>query len=194
MRKRLTTSDVEKALAHHQPHRLASDGLTRSAVLVLLRDGPDGIEVLLTERSNEVRDHQGQVSFPGGVAEVSDTDDTSTALREATEEIGLDPRRVRLIGRLDDYITITGYHVAPVVAVIETFDGLAPRTREIVSIFAFPLERIGDTRVLKLPGAIFGRSDDVLFVACQDHLVWGATAAMLRNLWEIMNEQSARLT
>jgi 8-oxo-dGTP pyrophosphatase MutT (NUDIX family) len=183
---RLDVARVEERLAGRAPRRLSPEGLTRSAVLVLLHDGPDGLQALLTQRSDGVRDHQRQVAFPGGVAEPGDADEVATAIRESVEEVGLDPARIRLIGRLDDYRTITGYHVTPIVAATTCYEGLSPRTGEISEVFAFPVERMGDPRVLRIPGALWGRDEDVLFVAWHDHLIWGATARMLHNLLEIV--------
>jgi 8-oxo-dGTP pyrophosphatase MutT (NUDIX family) len=184
---RLDVARVEARLAGRKPKRLPAQGLTRSAVLVLLRDGDDGLEALLTQRSDGVRDHQRQVAFPGGMAEPGDADEVATAIRESVEEVGLDPARIRQIGRLDDYATITGYHVTPIVAATRSYEGLSPRTGEIAEVFAFPVERMGDPRVLRIPGALWGRGEDVLFLAWRDHLVWGATARMLHNLLEIVS-------
>ena len=87
----------------------------RSAVLVLIADGPDGPDVLLTERASNMRSHNAQVSFPGGGADPGDTGPISTALREANEEVGLDPAIVTPLARMPDlYIPVTGYAVSPV--------------------------------------------------------------------------------
>ena len=142
--------------------------------------------LLLTQRSHGVRDHQGQVSFPGGMAEPEDADEVATALRESLEEVGLDAARVRILGRLDEYTTLTKYHIVPIVASIASFDGLVPKTEEITDVFAFPVALMGDPkRVLRIRGEAFGRREEVLFIAFGDHLLWGATARMLLNLLEI---------
>src|SRR3954447_12751160 len=87
--------------------------LTAAAVLVPLIDRPDGMTVLLTKRTDHLHDHAGQVSFPGGRLDPEDRDAAAAALREAKEEVGLDPDRVDLIGRLDTYVTRTGFEVIP---------------------------------------------------------------------------------
>ncbi|MBM4394828.1 MAG: CoA pyrophosphatase [Deltaproteobacteria bacterium] len=183
----LTLARIEERLRAHAPLPLpVPDGVTRAAVLVLLRDGPEGPEILLTQRSHDVRDHKGQVSFPGGAAEDSDADPTATAVREAAEEVGLDPAAVRMVGRLDDYVTITNYHVTPVVA-FGAFDGLSARTDEITDVFPFPLAFMADpSHVERAPGAGMGRKEDILFVQFGDPFVWGATARILNNLLEIV--------
>ena len=182
----LTLALVEQRLRGRSPVRIEPvPGLTRAAVLLLLRDALDGVEVLLTMRGHAVRDHKGEVSLPGGAMEVGDMDEFATALREAQEEVGLNPEMVRVLGRLDDYVTVTGYHVAPVVAA-GAFDGLSPRTAEIVEVFPFPLAFMLDpAHVERIPGARFGRTDDILMVRFGARLVWGATARILFNLLEI---------
>lgn len=173
-------------LAGHRARPLPADGLTRSAVLIALRDGASGPEVLLTQRSDDVRDHKGQVSFPGGVVEADDADVVATALREAAEEVGLDPSAPVLLGRLDDYVTITGYHIAPVVCRLDAFDGLGACSPEIAGVFAFPLGWMADpSHVERIPGRAFGRDEDVLVVPYGERVVWGATARMLWRLLEV---------
>ncbi len=183
---------LERATAHlhartpleeHPP-----EGVRRAAVLMLLRDGPAGLEVFLTRRSHEVSDHKGQVSLPGGAAEPGDADSAATALREANEEVGLDPTRVRMLGRLDDYVTMTGFHIVPWAAAIDDFDGLAARTREIDEVFTFPLAYLADERhVLRMPWKRLGSPEDVLFVPYGDQLLWGVTARILYRLLEILS-------
>jgi 8-oxo-dGTP pyrophosphatase MutT (NUDIX family) len=183
----LSVADVEARLRARAPRTRDAHGLNPSAVLVLLRDSPEGPEVLLTLRSEDVRDHKGQVSFPGGAAEPGDADETATALRESFEEVGLDPGRVRILGRLDDCTTITGYHVVPVVGSIPDFDGLRARTAEIAEVFAFPLVWMADpAHVQRVPWERGGHREEVLMIPFGPRLVWGATARMLHNLLEIL--------
>lgn len=194
-------TNVTKPLSRplqHVAHRLANRapvvrpcpaGYREAAVLMLLTERPGGLHVLLCERSDDdPRDaHKGQVSLPGGRRDPEDPDILATALREAREEVGLDPARVRVLGRLDDYLTITRYHVVPFVAAIDDFDGLAPRSIEIADVFAFPIDALRDpARVRRVPWELHGRTEDVLFVEHEGHTVWGATARMLFQLTEIL--------
>ncbi len=165
-------------------------GYLESAVLMLVSEGREGLQVLLCERSDDnPRDaHKGQVSLPGGRRDPQDDDILATALREAGEEVGLDPARVQLLGRLDDFLTITNYHVVPFVAAIDGFDGLSPHSAEIAEVFEFPLAALSDpARVRHVPWERHGRVEDVLFIDHNGHTVWGATARMLSLLMEIIS-------
>lgn len=181
-------ADVARALDGRIPRTRPAGTLTPAAVLILLRDEPGGAEVLLTRRSNSVKDHKGQVSLPGGVVEPHDADTLHAALRESAEEVGLDPARVRVLGRLDDYTTITGYHVTPWVGTIESYNGLAPGTAEIERVFAFPLAALLDsTRLRRIPADHPDGFAEVLVCEWDGEVVWGATARMLMGLLEVVS-------
>src|SRR5690349_23506359 len=113
--------------------------LTAAAVLVPLIDRPDGMTVLLTKRADHLHDHAGQVSFPGGRVDPEDRDAAAAALREAKEEVGLDPDRVDLIGRLDTYVTRTGFEVVPWVGLVMPPIALVPDPFEVAEVFEVPL-------------------------------------------------------
>lgn len=181
-------SDVTRALAGRIPRERPADGLIRAAVLVLLRDTPEGVEVLLTRRSHEVKDHKGQVALPGGIVEAQDHDTLHAALRESHEEVGLDPASVRILGRLDDYVTITGYHVTPWVGAVSSFEGLAPATGEIERVFTFPLRILGDpARLRRIPVDHPDGFGEVLVCEHDGEVVWGATARILKGLLEVVS-------
>jgi 8-oxo-dGTP pyrophosphatase MutT (NUDIX family) len=113
--------------------------LTAAAVLVPLIDRPDGITILLTKRTDHLHDHAGQVSFPGGRIDPEDRSAAAAALREAREEVGLDPDRVDLIGRLDTYVTRTGFEVIPWVGLVMPPVALTPDPFEVAEVFEVPL-------------------------------------------------------
>jgi 8-oxo-dGTP pyrophosphatase MutT (NUDIX family) len=168
---------------------------TPAAVLVPLVRRGDGLRVLLTERTAHLRDHAGQVSFPGGRSEPGDAHAAATALREAQEEIGLPPSHVEVIGELPAYATITHYRVTPVVALVEPPARLQLDPFEVAEAFEVPLSflmtpahhrrhefEFGGVRrqFLSMPwrDAADARSREVF--------IWGATAAMLRNLYRYL--------
>ena len=117
-----------------------------AAVLVPLVQRDEGLHVILTRRTDHLSDHAGQISFPGGRQEDHDNTLEETALRETEEEIGLARVHIELVGRLDDYYTVTGYQVTPVVGVITPPFDLAPDAHEVAEVFEVPLEFILEPR------------------------------------------------
>ncbi|NBC33087.1 MAG: CoA pyrophosphatase [Alphaproteobacteria bacterium] len=166
------------------------DGELRpAAVLVPLVIHAEGTTILLTLRTAHLQAHAGQISFPGGGREPEDADDVATALREAEEEIGLAPGRVEIIGRLDTYVTRTGFEVVPIVGLLRPPLALDPDPYEVADVFEVPLE------VILQPGFPQLHSRELLgatrwFYAFphEDRFIWGATAGMLLNLREVLGE------
>jgi len=184
---RVTIPEIADRLEQRKPRRLPLTSThLPAAVLILLKDGPEGPEVLLTQRSDAVQQHKGQVSFPGGAADPDDLDEFATATREAEEEIGLSRDSCRVIGRLDDYLTSSGFHIAPVVAVAKSFDGLHSTSAEVTDVFSFPLAHLDDPAHVQRIALTRrdGQTEDVLFVPFDRWLVWGITARILINLLE----------
>ena len=159
--------------------------LIPAAVLVPLVVRPRGLTVLLTERTEHLADHAGQISFPGGHIEAGDAGPEDAALRETEEETGLSRRRVEILGRLDTYITRTGFTVTPVVAIVEPPLELSPDPREVAEIFEVPLAFFLDAANHQRCTRPF-QGNDRRFYAMPygDRYIWGATAGMLVNLYE----------
>jgi len=151
-----------------------------AAVLVPLVNRPLGLQVLLTQRSADLPDHPGQISFPGGRVEPADASSAAAALREATEEIGLPPDRVSVLGHLSDYETVTGYRVTPVVGWVEPPFDVRPDPAEVADVFevplAFLLEPSNQQRHFRMVG---DRRRDYYAIPYGERYIWGATAAML---------------
>ncbi|HEY0820882.1 MAG TPA: CoA pyrophosphatase [Rhizobacter sp.] len=169
---------------------------THASVLVPLTQRDEGLAVLLTQRTDHLHDHPGQVSFPGGRAEPGDADAVATALREAQEEIGLLPSFVDVIGQLPTYTTGTGFIVTPIVGVLQPGYGLNPDPFEVAEVFEVPLsflmnpanhrwhsiETAGVRReFLSMPWTGPDATGQL-----RQYFVWGATAAMLRNLYRFL--------
>ena len=149
-----------------------------AAVLVPLLWDDDQWKLLFTRRTEHVESHKGQVSFPGGGCDEGETTPEETALREAQEEIGLDPRRVRILGRLANMITITSFHVTPVVGVIEWPAVFTVGQHEVERIFTIPLYWLADTRN-RWEFPVPGRNRSLIaFHPYDGELLWGATARM----------------
>lgn len=161
---------------------------TPAAVLVPLVERPEGMTVLLTQRTDHLAHHPGQISFPGGRLEASDGGDSIVAaLRETHEEIGLAADRVTVLGRLDEYITGTGFVVSPVVGfIVPPFD-LFPDSFEVAEIFEVPLSFVLDPDNHKLHRLVIeGRHRPFWALTYEERVIWGATAGILVNLSEVL--------
>jgi 8-oxo-dGTP pyrophosphatase MutT (NUDIX family) len=153
-------------------------------------------QVLLTLRTEAVAEHQGQVAFPGGREEDTDTTPESTALREAQEEIGLDPSQVRILGRMNRLRTITNYCVTPVVGVIPWPFPIQLEEIEVSRVFSIPLQWLADPdhheihyRTVPEPYAQFLNKKThrvIFFHPYQDELLWGVSAEITMNLINIL--------
>lgn len=163
--------------------------LTRAAVLVPLIDRPEGMTVLLTQRTETLNNHAGQVSFPGGRVEDGDEDVVAAALRETEEEIGVPGARIEIAGRLDDYVTRTGYFITPVVGLLTPPLELTPDPREVADIFEVPLAFVLDPANHQRESRVFAGAERFFYVLpFPDRYIWGATAGMLVNLYDVLSD------
>jgi len=160
----------------------ADADLKPAAVLIAVTDRPEP-GVLLTRRTETLRRHAGQVAFPGGRADPEDADLIETALREAEEEIGLPRSLVQVIGPVDAFRTVTGYHVLPILAVVPPDLPLAPHEAEVAALFEVPLAHLLDpaNHVAKTVDW-HGRARSFYEIQWDGERIWGATAAMIVNL------------
>jgi 8-oxo-dGTP pyrophosphatase MutT (NUDIX family) len=164
-----------------------STALTPAAVLVPLIDHPHGMSVLLTQRTAHLTAHAGQISFPGGRIEDADPDAVAAALRETEEEVGLPPDRVSVIGRLDTYVTGTGFEIAPIVGLVDPPVPISIDPFEVAEAFEVPLSFILDRRNHQRIEREVGAHNRAYFVLpYQGRNIWGATAGILVNLAEVL--------
>lgn len=169
---------------------------THASVLVPLVQRDEGLAVLLTQRTDHLTDHPGQVSFPGGRAEPEDADAVATALREAHEEIGLQADQIDVIGQLPTYTTGTGFIVTPVVGLVQPDFSIQIDPFEVAEVFEVPLSFLMDPanhrwHVVEVNGSereFLSMPWVGIDAAGQPrrYFVWGATAAMLRNLYRFL--------
>jgi 8-oxo-dGTP pyrophosphatase MutT (NUDIX family) len=188
---------VGEAAARLRPIFPVDDWIARrpmvpAAVLVPLLDRPAGLTVLLTERSADLPDHPGQISFPGGRLEPDDRDAVTAALREADEEVGIPADAVEVIGFLPAHMTLTGYAVTPVVGLVTLGFEFRLDPKEVSQLIEIPMsflvdpsnqgeeERVVEGRSLRLP--VFQH---------REHRIWGATAFMLADLCRRLAKQAA---
>ena len=163
--------------------------LVSAAVLVPIVHG-NRPGVLLTKRSARLKSHAGQVAFPGGRIERGDASAEAAALREAHEEIGLQPGHVEIAGRLPDYVTGTGFLISPVLALLPDGLELTPSEAEVEAIFTLPLAVLLDPNAPERRRAHFrGRLREFWVWPHPDHYIWGATAAILVNLAQRLRAQ-----
>ena len=163
------------------------DRLKTAAVLVPLVPRSQGLSILLTRRTETVKDHPGQISFPGGRVEAGDLGPADTALRETAEEIGLEPERITVVGYLDAYPVVTGYAVVPVVGFIEADVPLTLDPTEVAEAFEVPLDFLMDAANVRQ----HRRSRDGVELLTFEyhyagHRIWGATAHMIKKFIDLI--------
>jgi 8-oxo-dGTP pyrophosphatase MutT (NUDIX family) len=192
-------AQIRRALAGREPvrYRPPQLELRSAAVLVPLLQRPEGLHVLFTERSKDLRSHGGQVSFPGGAIDPEDADAPSAALREASEEVGLRKEHVEIIGQLDDCPTfVTGFVITPMVGIVDPLAFTAagrypwtPSPAEIAALHELPLAGFldpGNRRVEMREQE--GFPYELTWYTIGGTIVWGATARILRQLLEWADE------
>ena len=160
--------------------------LRPAGVLVAFLAHPDGsAELFLTMRSSALKHHPGQIAFPGGKQDEGDADVTAAALREAQEEIALDPANVSVIGHLPPHETVTGFFVTPVVAQVRVDFDPVPEAGEVAEVFRVPLEHILNTALYRVESRRWrGSRRHYYIVPYGPYYIWGATARILRGIAE----------
>lgn len=171
--------------------RFAERPPTLAAVLVGIVTHPQPT-VLLTRRTAHLSTHSGQVAFPGGKVDAEDASSADTALREAREEVGLDPRHVQVLGTLHEYVTGTAFIVTPVVALIEPGHTIVPNPHEVDEVFEVPLAFLmNPAHHRRHAFEVDGVRREWFSMPYDDHgqerFIWGATAGMLRNLYRFLS-------
>jgi len=160
-----------------------------AAVLLGLIERDARLHVLFTQRARHLSVHAGQVSFPGGRLESGDAGPTAAALREANEEIGLDAASVTVVGQLDSFLTVTGFLVTPIVGFIDSAFEPLPDPSEVDSVFAVPFDFfLEPSNVVHGVRERMGVSFRVFEFNYENRVIWGATAAILMNLKDVLNQ------
>lgn len=178
------TPEQTATLRQHLPAQF-----NRAAVMVPLVERAEGLTVLLTQRASHLKNHPGQISFPGGRIEPHDAGPWEAALRETREEIGLAPDFASRLGYLHDHAVLTGYLITPVVAIVRPGFTLQLDRTEVDDVFEVPLEFVLDPahhvpRMRKFAGHEFLTHD----IPYGERHIWGATAGMLLSLYRLLQE------
>jgi 8-oxo-dGTP pyrophosphatase MutT (NUDIX family) len=188
-------AQVLEILQAFEPLHLPVGTFRPSAVLaplVPLPRDPEALEVVLTRRTSDLTSHAGQVSFPGGRIDEADGSAEAAAMRELQEELGVAARDVALVGHLDHMLTVTGYHITPVVGVLAPGVELRPEPREVARVFSVPLDRLLDDGGWELREHHWnGRVFHSWHFPWDGEDVWGATARMLRGFVELLWTRSS---
>lgn len=180
----LYKSDRQKDLLTQPKH------LTQSAVLIILSEQDEQLHVLLTKRANHLKHHAGQICFPGGKVENDDQSFVATAIREAQEEIGLNPEKIKVIGQLHPYQTITGFSITPVVALLDSCCAYKLDKNEVDEIFHVPLQHFfSASNHHTIEVQLKTGHHQVHFMPYKRHNIWGATAAIIKDLSQLINSQ-----
>jgi 8-oxo-dGTP pyrophosphatase MutT (NUDIX family) len=154
-----------------------------AAVLVPLVRRESGITVLLTQRTEDMPSHAGQIAFPGGRKQAEDADAKATALRETEEEVGISRTFVEVVGEVDHYRTGTGYEISPVVGIVTPGFTIHADPREVADVFEVPLAHFLDAQNHRIDSRVWqGRERRYYAMPYGDRYIWGATAGMLKNL------------
>ena len=189
----ISIKDIKTQVARHR-RIISTKGEDKevicASVLVPIILVNDELHLLLTVRTHEVETHKGQISFPGGMCDEADINETETALREAGEEIGLPKSSVEILGLLDDFITPTGFMITPVVGYIHSLPQLKPNPDEVAEILTVPLSFFSDKQNGRTEErTINGKQLTVWFFTFQHHVIWGATAGIIKHFHNIIEDK-----
>ena len=168
---------------YQQPIAQSQQRHSKAAVLIILVERASGLHIVLTERALHLRHHPGQISFPGGKQEPFDASLLRTALRETEEEIGITPSLLEVFGQLPPLYTSSGFQVFPFIAFADHRFRLHIDVQEVRSVFELPLNFLLNDNNVYLQHLIANKKRHFTYcIPFQNHLIWGATAQMLKNL------------
>jgi len=182
------TEKIRKVLSERRRKSVPADRWTRAAVLVPLFEKGGRPYILFTKRTERVKHHKGQISFPGGVVDETDQDVEATALREAFEEIGLNRKNAEILGKLDDAFTVSsGYLITPIVAEITCQYPFSINEEEIEELIEVPLEAfLEDDRWREEVYSSGSKEVHSYRFEYEERIIWGATARIMRQFLDIL--------
>ena len=178
---------LSQIFRHRKKETVPVHDFIRAAVLVPIFLQNGHYQLLFTQRSMEVRDHKGQISFPGGRWEPEDSDLKTTALRETEEELGVKPESVEILGELGELVTPSRYHITPYVGIIPHPYPFQINRQEIAGIIEVPLQHLLEPQNMRLErGEFFNAQTEMPYFQYKQHVIWGATGRITRELVELI--------
>ncbi len=180
-------SRIRQRLEGYRPRQLECVTQIRASVLVPLFEKENVLHVLLTKRTERVKAHPGEISFPGGMYEETDADTRKTALRECCEEVGVKAGDVEIVGRLDDLVTLTGFVITPYVGIIPYPYSFKINTIEVAYLIYLPFEHLTTTDLAHEQIEYGGRIETIDCIYYNGERIWGATCRMLLKLKRIVH-------
>lgn len=183
----MSVTKIIAALNSRAPQTLDLPGLKRAAVLVPIQQTPDGDHLVLTQRAELLNSHGGQIAFPGGKIDPSDSGPSAAALRESEEEIGLKPADVRVLGELDQVTAASDYLITPIVGVVPHRYDFRLNKAEATAVFSVPISALLQTGCFKVEPRLSppDRPYPIYHFYCQGRDIWGATARIIMQLLEL---------
>jgi len=192
-RRRAATERAPFADTDYGDHRLnpdmreifVHDGLRDAAVLIPVVDRREGASVILTKRTEKLRSHSGQIAFPGGRLDPTDPTPEHAALRETEEEIGLAPAYIEVVGRMPDYVSGSGFRIAPILSVVRPDFSLSINPDEVDDAFEVPLAFLMDPRNHTRASRVWEEKERYFYtMPFGERYIWGVTAGIIRTLYE----------
>jgi 8-oxo-dGTP pyrophosphatase MutT (NUDIX family) len=176
---------IASILQSREPKTLAGDHYRPAAVLVPIQERVDGDHLVLTQRAEGLNSHSGQVAFPGGKVELIDPGPLEAALRESQEEVGIDPRHVRILGQLDQVTAASSFLVTPFVGVIPFPYTFSLNPAETAAVFSVPVTALLDPNCMTVESRPLNPRGSTYHFQYEGWDIWGATAKMIKQLLEL---------
>ena len=181
-------SHIRKKVKEYQSRELECSADIRASVMVPLFQKEDGLHIMLTKRTDEMKAHPGEISFPGGMYEERDADTMQTALRECCEEIGVRASDVEILGRLDDVRTLTGFVITPYVGIIPYPYAFKINQEEVAYLVHLPFEHLKNYDLVREQIDYRGKKETIDALYYNGERIWGATCRILLKLKGIVHD------
>lgn len=179
---------IREKLKYYKGVKIESPNFICAGVIIPLFEENNEVFIILTKRSENVRYHKGEVSFPGGMCEEGDGDTLNTALRECCEEIGVKRHDIEVLGRLDDMVTLTGFVITPYVGVIPYPYRFNTNPDEVAYLIFFPIKNLMEVKIGMESASYEGRFEMVPSIYYKGDRIWGATCRILMRLRRILED------